>query len=914
LSHIISSRTAVHRDISRIPLHWISIALISLLCVLFVSCGSIGQVPTTTTVGATAAPSPTTLSDTALFPADKFQVDKFVAGVISITGNLGPATVGGAYNAVLSVSGGSAPYHFSISTGALPLGLSLEPSKGTISGIPSKSGTFVFTVVVTDHRRLDRGNKQLEIVVSPPSPVAPVNVSISPNHGTLASGASLAFTATVQNTSNTAIAWSASSGTVSSSGLFTAPLVTTTRAVTVTATSMADGSAKASATVSVASASTATPLTITTTDVPPAETGVFYNASVIARGGTPPYSWNVSAGSLPQGLTLDSSTALISGSTSQSGTFTFAAMVTDSAAQSAGQTFNLSVTTPAAGNFDGPAELPRVYMQSSMADTPAPGQTIPVNAGDNLQTAINRANCGDTIELQAGATFTGRFTLPAKSCDDNHWIIIRTSAPDSALPPEGTRITPCYAGVSSLPARPSFQCSSTANVMAKLVTNAISQSGPIIFASGANHYRFLGLEITRVVGGGIIYDLSSLQNGALADHIVFDRVWMHGTAQDDTNRGVSLGGSTYLAVVDSFFTDFHCTALTGYCTDAQAIQGGTGSLPMGPYKIVNNFLEAAAEAILFGGGGGALSPADIEVRRNHMFKPPIWQKGYPGFVGAADGNAFIVKNHFELKNAQRVLFEGNILEYSWGGFTQVGYGILLTPKNPNNACPRCQVTDVTIRYSTISHVGGGLQIANAPAISATLTSYAQAGKRYSIHDVVVDDISGTTYNGPGTFAQVSTDQATLLSDVSLNHITAFPSPTYPGSLLFVGDNGPLLMPSFMFTNSIVNAGRYPVWSTGGATNCAAADVPLATFNACFNPYTFTRNAVINAGSSYPPSSWPAGNFFPSTAAAVQFVNYNNGNGGDYHLMPSSPYKNAGLDGKDLGADVDAVNAAIADVY
>jgi hypothetical protein len=47
---------------------------------------------------------------------------------------------------------------------------------------------------------------------------------------------------------------------------------------------------------------------------------------------------------------------------------------------------------------------------------------------------------------------------------------------------------------------------------------------------------------------------------------------------------------------------------------------------------------------------------------------------------------------------------------------------------------------------------------------------------------------------------------------------------------------------------------------------------------------------------------------------VQFVNYNNGNGGDYHLLVSSPYKNAGTDGRDLGADVDMIVSETAGVY
>jgi hypothetical protein len=44
------------------------------------------------------------------------------------------------------------------------------------------------------------------------------------------------------------------------------------------------------------------------------------------------------------------------------------------------------------------------------------------------------------------------------------------------------------------------------------------------------------------------------------------------------------------------------------------------------------------------------------------------------------------------------------------------------------------------------------------------------------------------------------------------------------------------------------------------------------------------------------------------------VNFNGGNGGDYHLVSGSPYKNAGTDGKDLGADINAIQAATANAY
>ena len=58
----------------------------------------------------------------------------------------------------------------------------------------------------------------------------------------------------------------------------------------------------------------------------------------------------------------------------------------------------------AASTYDGPAELPRVYMNTALINTPAPGRVTILNAGESLQAALNNASCGDTIELQAGAT------------------------------------------------------------------------------------------------------------------------------------------------------------------------------------------------------------------------------------------------------------------------------------------------------------------------------------------------------------------------------------------------------------------------------------------------------------------------------------------------------------------------------
>ena len=232
---------------------------------------------------------------------------------------------------------------------------------------------------------------------------------------------------------------------------------------------------------------------------------------------------------------------------------------------------------------------------------------------------------------------------------------------------------------------------------------------------------------------------------------------------------------------------------------------------------------------------------------------------------------------------------------------------ILRPANQEGKCPECRVTDITIRYNVIRHVASAFSIADLLKKQITPSS---GGERYSIHDVIADDVNDVTYTGRGTFAEISTVLHPSLQNIQIDHVTVFP----PNVMFNVGADVTKRIVNFTFTNSLVNAGTYPIWSTGGgATNCAYYDIPLTTFIACFTGSTFSDNAIIAASSGYSVTKWPAPNYFPASAADVQFVNYNGGIGGDYHLHPSSPYKAKGTDGKDLGADIDAINSAIAGV-
>ena len=589
--------------------------------------------------------------------------------------------------------------------------------------------------------------------------------------------------------------------------------------------------------------------------------------------------------------------------------------------------FSLPLSGQSTGAFDGQSELPRTYVKSSIADTPAPGKVWKLHAGDSVAKAVNRASCGDTIELEAGASFDESFILPSKSCDDAHWIVIRTSAPDSSLPKEGTRILPCNAGVSGLPGRPSFTCSSAQNVMAR-IAGSHGQNKIIANDPGANHYRLIGLEIADTGANGPVggfYDLVLLKG---ADHIVFDRCWVHGSPTGEDIKGIEFEASSYIAIIDSFISDIH-SKTSAYGADSSAIGSITG---IGPVKVVNNFLEASGENVLWGGGRAETTLSDIEFRRNHVFKPLIWWHKHPSFFGTQFG----VKNLYETKNSAREWIEGNIFENSWAQ-AQKGTAILLYPKNQAGMCPSCTVHDLTFRYNIIRHAVNGIGIAASYATTCKGENGTGIGHcrflsgpiyNVSIHDNVLEDINTKTY-APGDCCangwlwQIGTDQETNWPrNLVIEHNTGFPTGS---GVLVTYDEPRIQIEGLVFRNNLVGSGDGGVHAVpigGGRPTCVTPDGAVGMMEHCFdNSWVFTHNAIVptNDKPRFPGDPYPktprcgalksCQQFFPKDWKAVGFASFSNGNGGDYHLTSSSPYHHAASDGKDIGADIDAVDSA-----
>jgi hypothetical protein len=532
--------------------------------------------------------------------------------------------------------------------------------------------------------------------------------------------------------------------------------------------------------------------------------------------------------------------------------------------------------------------------------------------------------CGDIIQIPAGTTITALsstgLTIPTKTCDAQHYITVETSAVLN-LPSEGTRLTPCYAGVTSLPGRPAYPCPAPSNYMGKIVAapTAGSATRAITLSANSSYIRFIGLEITRSAGSGINTALVVMNAGGV-NHIIFDRVWAHGNATDETTRFANLSGTSFIAAVDGTYTDFFCISVSGACTDAQAFLGGLGSSTDATFKIVNNFMEGAAETIELGGGMATTTPRDWEIRLNHMFKPLTWNPGHPSYNGGIGSHPFIVKNLCEAKNADRVLLEGNIFENTWGGFSQLGPAVLLTPKNQaGNLCPLCQVTNITIRYNLIHTASEAFQIANAPADDG---NFPMAGNSYSVHDNIADNLNyATCYKCQSSASTVplsthfNAPASLVMHDVSVNHNTfIYANPVFGTPLALLAVEGPLAstgreMSNIIFTNNLGENGTRGVTSngTGSSSDCAqgfANGAAASIIDNCWNPNTFGGNALVNNNNSV---SWPGSNCFAPSYASM-LVNYNNGAGGDYHLAANGSCHLAATDGTDPGANIDLVNS------
>lgn len=262
---------------------------------------------------------------------------------------LAAAQAGRPYNGSFGPSGGSGQYTAGVTTpDSFPPGLSIDRATGRVAGTPAAAGSFSFTGAVADRAGLAEGSRSkacgLSVEPAPPTVVCP---SSSAQAGAAYSSAIVAAGGQAPHTFAVAsgalpAGLSLNSATGSISGTPTAPGTFAFTAQVIDSR----GSPAGTGTASCAIQATPAPLTLTCAATT-AQAGVAYSSALAASGGTGPYTFSISQGALPPGLTLNVATGTISGVPTAAGGFSFTARVRDAAGNTAEVNCVITVDPPA---------------------------------------------------------------------------------------------------------------------------------------------------------------------------------------------------------------------------------------------------------------------------------------------------------------------------------------------------------------------------------------------------------------------------------------------------------------------------------------------------------------------------------------------------------------------------------------
>jgi len=570
-----------------------------------------------------------------------------------------------------------------------------------------------------------------------------------------------------------------------------------------------------------------------------------------------------------------------------------------------------------------PASVVRPALPQATVNTAYPtvtGESIAVHSGGNLQDALNSANCGDEVVLDAGAAFSGNFLIPGKPCSAQP-ILVRSSA-ISSLPP-GLRVSP-------------------ANVTAMATISTPNAMSVLNFTPGTAGWHFAGLEFTVAPGVQGLWNLitvaiaSSLSQ--LPADIVFDRVYVHANEQMCV-RGF-LADALGFGLVDSY--------VSGFSHNYADTQAALVSNAPGPYLFQNDYLEAAGENLMFGGGDACANgvctgipgsiPSDITITGNYFSKQyALWNQQPAPCGGSGQQQCYDVKNALECKMCQRVLIDANVFSYSWcqgqsGQLIQIGprTGCGSPPGPTTCPDPQAVANDITIIRNLFQHAGSVIALFGVDNYGQPYVTTQSA--RGLVRNNIAIDISAPEYGANGEYG--SFGAASGVSNWTWDHNTIVNDSVTWGSMYL---QPPVTDSTLTYTNNIAYRGLQADSMTPSQVLASMGAGSNLSYDAFVGDWTQNYPASahfwepVNTSTpvsgrpacnqqNNPSSTWPMTYGNPCWAldwAQAGFVDFTGGSSGTnlagLVLSNSSPLKSAGSDGADLGADVAEVIRAISAV-
>ena len=551
---------------------------------------------------------------------------------------------------------------------------------------------------------------------------------------------------------------------------------------------------------------------------------------------------------------------------------------------------------------------------------------------NNLQTAITQAqtyqdgtSCVPVhLVLTAGETFSGNFTLPAKTCAQ--YVRIRSSKVNEL--PDGVRVV-----------------AADATKMAKLIApnDAINATIRTVGTSGTGYWALEGLEISSPAAqSGALYQFTTVglpedstgekQLSMTPHHIVIDRCWIHGvTDVEGPQRCIGAHGRN-IEVTNSRIEN--CKFNSGGDSQGIFIQNGPG-----PMEFINNYIEGGSENVLIGQGPGNssipwLTQRNLRFLGNHFFKRRAWKysegSGVPTWTPCLDGEKYrntsggqwyicnsnvwsttsnqsrvFVKNLFEWKEGQNTTIEGNSFDGNWRD-GQTGTNMLVNQSDTVQLNVRGNVVrsnkwrygqaffgqgyfgtsaaihtgDFLIENNLVEDLGTNLYgYAGSNAGSNTfIWSWRQRARNITIrHNTVVVPLSGAYLNNITKSDQGS---ASVPGPVDIRD-----NVFYPGQFIFNRDGYPnngwcswrdsiVILGDFRFANNLITSSGFTKSDTPG----------------CPSYVDYTASTI--AGTDY----------------TTTFTDYTNR---DWTMKAAGPGVAAASDGTDTGVDFTVLNAATA---